>query len=276
MQKKKLILKIIRILSAAVLIAFVVLESFKVHLIPDENHDLIANVIITRTAAAVFFLTVLLETDAKVASRRPANEYLKSLILVIPALLVAVNNLPIISLATGRCFVTDTWVWVVLFAAEHIAVAAFEEIAFRGVLFPYYLKKCKTRLQVFACIAITSCIFGLYHLFNLISGAGFGAVIRQVGYSALIGAMCATCMLITGDILVPILLHAVYNFCGMLIDTVGGGEMWDVPTIVITCVLGVAVFGFYLGVFLKKKTFRLIEANRPETVEADPAEPQKM
>ena len=264
MQKKSLILKIIRIVSAAVLLVFVALESFKVHLIPDEGHDLIANVIITRTVAAVFFLTVLLESDTKVACRKPTNEYLKSLLLVIPALLVAVNNLPIISLITGRCFVTESALWVALFAVEHIAVAAFEEIAFRGVLFPYYLKKCKSRLQVFICIAATSCVFGLYHLFNLVSGAGFGAVIRQVGYSALIGAMCATCMLITGDILVPIVLHAVYNFCGMLIDTVGAGEMWDVPTIVITAVLGTAVFGFYLGVFLKKKSFRLIAANEPE------------
>lgn len=263
---KKLL--IIRIILATGLLAFVALEMFKVKLVPDEGHNMILNVLITRTLAALFFLTVLAESGDRVCDRKPLEDYLGSLLLVIPALMVAVNNMPIISLAVGRCRVDDTWIWVVLFALECIAVGAFEELAFRGVLFPYFLRKCKSRLQIFFCVAATSCVFGLYHLFNLIQGAGIGSVLRQVGYSALIGAMCAVCMLITGDITVPIVLHAVYNFCGMLVDTVGSGEMWDVPTIAITAVLGVLVFVFYLVVFLKKKTFRLYEAltrGAPET-----------
>ena len=260
MQKRKLSVLIIRVISAAVLLVFVALEMFKVQLVQGETHNLIVNVLVTRTFAAIFFLTVLIESKDRVADRRPAQDYLKSLLFVIPALLVAINNMPMISLITGRCRVNETPLWVALFALECIAVGAFEEIAFRGVLFPYFLKKCKTRPHIFLCIAGTSCLFGLYHLFNLLEGAGFGNVIRQVGYSALIGAMCAICMLITGDIAVPVVLHAVYNFCGLLIDTVGEGEMWDTPTIVITIVLGVLTFAFYLVIFLKKKSFRLFES----------------
>ena len=267
---KKTVLRAIGIAAAAGMVVFVALEMFKVQLIPDERHNQIVNVLVTRALAAVFFLTVLIESGDDVTCRRPAKEYLKSLLLVIPALLVAVNNMPIISLALKRCNVTDSFGWVLLFALECLAVGAFEELAFRGILFPYFLKKCKTRLHIFFCIAATSCVFGLYHLFNLLQGAGIGGVMRQVGYSALIGAMCAVCMLITGDIAVPIVLHGVYNFCGLLVETVGdNGQMWDTPTIIITAALGTAVFLFYLVVFLKKKSFRLYERLRPAETEPE-------
>ncbi len=239
------------------------LELFKVKLLGDAVHNEILSVLLTRSLAAVFFLTVLLESGDRVACRKPAGEYLKSLALVIPAFLVAVNNLPLVSLIIGDCRVNDTALWVFLFALQCVAVGAFEELAFRGILFPYFLKKCRTKLQIFFCIAATSCVFGLYHLFNLMEGAGIGDVLLQVGYSALIGAMCAACMLLTGDVAVPIVLHSVYNFCGLLVPKLGGGKWWDTPTVIFTAVLGTLTFAFYLTVFLKKKTFRLKEALEP-------------
>ena len=190
----------------------------------------------------------------------PAGEFATSVLLTLPALLVAVNNLPAISLATGDCGITDTPLWVAIFFVQCMCVGFFEELAFRGLLFPYFLKKCKTRLHVFLCIAGTSCLFGLYHLLNLLEGAGIGPVFQQVGYSALVGAMCAACMLLTGNVVVPVILHGVYNFCGLVVPTLGGGTWWDVPTIVITVVLAVAATAYFAVVFVRKKSFRLLDA----------------
>lgn len=264
MSKKRNVLKAVRIAAAVLLIGYVVLEALKIRLVQDAVHNSILTVLLTRSLASIFFLTIFLEGENKVPSRKPVKEYLSSLPFAVPALLVAVNNLPIIGLITGLCRVSDSPLWVFLFALECAAVGTFEELAFRGVLFPYFLRKCKSRLHIFICIVATSAVFGLYHLFNLLEGAGFGDVALQIGYSTLIGAMCAACMLITGDILVPIIIHAVYNFCGLLIPTIGEGKLWDTPTVILTAILGTAVFVFYFVVFFRKKSFRLFEMIKAE------------
>lgn len=260
MAEKKLRLKWTTVVEIVLLAGCVVLEFGKFAFTGDSVHDLILNTGLTRLLAGVFFLLLIKESGLRVFSWTPAGEFATSVLLTLPALLVAVNNLPAISLATGDCGITDTPLWVAIFFVQCICVGFFEELAFRGLLFPYFLKKCKTRLHVFLCIAGTSCLFGLYHLLNLLEGAGIGPVLQQVGYSALVGAMCAACMLLTGNVVVPVILHGVYNFCGLVVPTLGGGTWWDVPTIVITVVLAVAATAYFAAVFVRKKSFRLLDA----------------
>ncbi|MBP5665331.1 MAG: CPBP family intramembrane metalloprotease [Clostridia bacterium] len=260
MAGKKLRVKWTTVAEIVLLAGCVVLEFGKFAFTGDSVHDLILNTGLTRLLAGVFFLLLIKESGLRVFSWRPAGEFWKSVLLTLPALLVAVNNLPAISLATGSCRITDTPLWVLIFFVQCMCVGFFEELAFRGLLFPYFLKKCKTRLHVFMCIAGTSCLFGLYHLLNLLEGAGIGPVLQQVGYSALVGAMCAACMLITGNVTVPVVLHGVYNFCGLVVPTLGDGTWWDVPTIVITVVLAVAATAYFAVLFVRKKSFRLLDA----------------
>lgn len=260
MAEKKLRLKWTTVAEIVLLAGCVVLEFGKFAFTGDSVHDLILNTGMTRLLAGVFFLLLIKESGLRVFSWTPAGEFATSVLLTLPALLVAVNNLPAISLATGDCGITDTPLWVAIFFVQCMCVGFFEELAFRGLLFPYFLKKCKTRLHVFLCIAGTSCLFGLYHLLNLLEGAGIGPVLQQVGYSALVGAMCAACMLLTGNVFVPVILHGVYNFCGLVVPTLGGGTWWDVPTIVITVVLAVAATAYFAVVFVRKKSFRLLDA----------------
>jgi F0F1-type ATP synthase membrane subunit a len=61
--------------------------------------------------------------------------------------------------------------------------------------------------------------------------------------------MCAIVLLKTGNLLWCILLHAIYDFCGQLIPTIGAGALWDTPTVVLTAILGVAVLVWMLTVF---------------------------
>jgi len=83
-------------------------------------------------------------------------------------------------------------------------------------------------------------------LVNLLEGAGFGATVLQVGYSFLIGGMCSIVLLKTGNLLYCILLHGIYDFGGGLIPTLGSGELWDTPTVVLTVILSVIVIVWML------------------------------
>ena len=60
--------------------------------------------------------------------------------------------------------------------------------------------------------------------------------------------MCGIALLLCGRLWVPIALHAVYDFGGQLVDTVGKGTVWTVPEIVLTAVVGTAVAGYALFV----------------------------
>lgn len=168
----------------------------------------------------------------------------------LPCIAVVVNNLPILALANGTAWV-ERWDLFPLFVADALLIGVFEELAFRGTLFLAILEKRRdSKKKIFWTTVVSSALFGLLHLTNLLDGAGVGATLMQVGYSFLIGGMCSIVLLKTGNLLICILLHAVFDFGGMLIPTLGAGKIWNVPTIVITAVLGVAVAAWEIYVLL--------------------------
>ena len=108
-------------------------------------------------------------------------------------------------------------------------------------------------------VLLSSALFGLTHLLNLFSGAAVGATALQVGYSFLIGCMLAVVYLHTGSLCGCIFLHAVYNFGGMLVPTLGQGafaDIWNLPTVLITAVLAVFAIVFYLRLLLREDALR--------------------
>ena len=137
------------------------------------------------------------------------------------------------------------------YAGLCLSVGFFEEMAFRGCALMYFLKKrTDTRLGIFVAIALSSCVFGAIHLVNIFTSSP-GAVIRQIGYSALIGALCSVVLLATRNIWLCVLCHATYNFCGGLIDHFGFGEMWTLPQILFTAVVAVIVTVYTVWLFFK-------------------------
>ena len=160
---------------------------------------------------------------------------------VLPCLLVVVNNFPIIALVTGDVTVVREDM-LGLFLLDCLLIGVFEEIAFRGTILLALLERRRnTKKQIFWTTAISSAIFGLVHLANLFEGANPGATLLQVGYSFLIGGMCAIVLLRTHNLLFSILLHAVFDVGGRMVGTVATGRIWNLPTVVITAVLGVLV-----------------------------------
>lgn len=182
--------------------------------------------------------------------RKPVG---KSLLFLLPALAVAVNNFPLIGLFTGNAYVTDPIGGVLILIAYCIAIGMFEEFAFRGLFYLMILDgRRNSTKQIFWTTAISSAVFGLVHLVNIAIGASPGATLLQVGYSFLIGAMCSIVLLKTANIWYCVLLHTVYDIGGTILY-LGGGKRWDAATVIITAVLGVAVAVFMLITLLRVK-----------------------
>lgn len=161
--------------------------------------------------------------------------------------------------ATGNASVTAGAGDIVLYLFMSLSVGLLEELIFRGIVLPLCMIRLKGKKHaLFWSVALSSAIFGGMHLINLLSG-NVGGVLLQVGYSFLIGGMCAAATVKAGCVYPAIVLHAVYNAGGLLIGTLGTGTQWDVVTVVVTAVLGVAVFVYAFFTLWKEDGAQLYE-----------------
>lgn len=118
--------------------------------------------------------------------------------LIFPALTVAIGYL-----AGFR----DVGLPALLLALASVALAGVvEEVAFRGILL--------TRLRprgLWPAVAISSALFGLLHVANLVLGSPWYTVLLQVTFAAMAGAGYAAMRLRTGSLWPPIVLHAMFD-----------------------------------------------------------------
>lgn len=161
------------------------------------------------------------------------------------SLTIAVNNFPFVQAISGNLSIVNGEFWrVVVFTVDCIMVAAIEELIFRGLVFNLILESSsKDKKGLIKAIAISSVIFGLSHLLNLFGGASLLPTIAQVGYTSLIGALCAFLLFKTRNIIFPWIFHAVYNFCGTILTVsgIGSGFVLDLTTVIITATVAVVV-----------------------------------
>lgn len=226
------------IFAALVCIAVLVpFEIFRPAPFSSENLNKSFFTIITRLIGAALFLllNIYLEHDIL----KPKYAFSRRALWALPCLIVAINNLPSVALLRGDAKISGGALDIILFALECLFVSLFEELAFRGVAFLSILKMRQGKKWLFASIIISSVVFGLFHMVNLIYGAGFGETALQMGYSALVGAMCAFALYKTGSIWICVLIHSVYNFCGQIVPRLGDGEMLNAPQIIITVIISV-------------------------------------
>ena len=211
-----------------------------------QSIDMIA----TRLLGGIAFLAMLVNLGYRVLNpiRSP---FFKSLVFSIAAFVIAINNFPISPVIKGEAVVREPWWSVALLFVECMCVGLFEEMAFRGVVFLGILRKNpEDRLWAFTSIAISSVVFGLVHLINIFESSPI-AVLMQIGYSALIGAMCAVILMKTANIWLCVFIHGLYNFCGAVIPRCGVGKIWDTFTIVLTVIVSVIVAAWFIITFIK-------------------------
>lgn len=199
---------------------------------------------VTRAVSSVAFIALIISYGYRVWKIRIG---FRGLLFSLPAILIAVNNFPWISILTGDAHLRAEPLPIILLAFECLLIGLFEETAFRGIISLSFLERFgKTKKSVFLTVVLTSAAFGLAHIFNLIAGAGIIPTLQQVGYSFLIGGMCSLVLLKTNSLPLCIFIHALYDFCGFVTPRLGEGVIWTVPEIIWTAVVAVAVFVFYV------------------------------
>lgn len=178
---------------------------------------------------------------------------LKSLLIIIPGLIISLNNFPIIAYFDSRADITEPVYTIYIFLIECISTGFFEEIVFRVIVLILLLQRVpNTKKGMYLAIFTSSAIFGLSHLINLFGGIGYSDVLLQVGYSFLMGLMWAVVFLKTKNIWMSVLLHSTYNFFGLVLFRLGFvNGRFDNITLAVTILLAVLVAVYMLYISLK-------------------------
>ena len=239
-----------KIALITLLIAVVVLEVW--YRMQSSPSELLTDVYssVSRFLGALVAFVFMVEFSFGAILHPLGNKSVKKLIFVIPALIIAVNNFPWVSFLAGDCALDASFGDIAFYAVICLCVGLFEELAFRGCALMILLKKrTSTRLGVFMAIFWSSILFGAVHLANIFISSP-GAVLLQIGYSALIGGLCCLVLLETANIWICVFIHALYNFAGGVVPRLGTGIIWTVPEVAITAVFGVLVAAYSVYRFL--------------------------
>jgi membrane protease YdiL (CAAX protease family) len=120
-----------------------------------------------------------------------------------------------------------------------------EEVSFRGVISTLNLRKYSQR----TVWIVVSLIFGLFHLFNLLSGSSLVLTWLQVIYASLFGFLFGYLFIKTKSLIPSIILHYLINSVGQLFTYV---TFDSIINLVLFTVLGVGLIPTVLGVLLVK------------------------
>jgi len=114
-------------------------------------------------------------------------------------------------------FLTPTPLYLItVILYPFIVSGLFEEVLFRGLVLKILLKKTgETKKGIFSAFAISAALFGVAHSVNLLWDeplAVFSTVVFATGGGFFLGAI----YLRTKTLIVPVLLHGLFNLSGMI------------------------------------------------------------
>lgn len=254
-QNKSISYILIRVFIVALCAAMLALDYIPIQYVQDGVRNVWISTIVQQCVGAIAIILLMLHLNIKLFGKIHAWLYL------LPCLIVALDNFPLISYINGNMHFTRTGAWdFVLFALYCLAIGLFEECVFRGVLFSVIASLFSQDKKVFfKTFVVSSAVFGLAHLFNLLSGAGIGATLLQVCYTTLTGGLFAFAMIKTKNVLCAAFVHGLYNFCGLLLSEqgLGSGIVFDVGTGVMMGIISVII-----GVFVLYSVWKYTEAER--------------
>lgn len=179
------------------------------------------------------------------------RSFVKNLAWSLPCFMVAFVNFPYAALISGEASVisTNAMGFYILYI---VSVAFLEELIFRGallVLLNDFLRNTKHKPLLIALIGAGA--FSLYHLTNILMGADVGFTLLQCAYTFLIGGMLMITVMRTKNIWLCILIHAIFDFGGLLIIHLGTGNPWDLVFWILTIVSGLLCAGHIIFSLIK-------------------------
>ena len=133
-----------------------------------------------------------------------------------------------------------------------LSIGILEETIFRATLLPLFVRKFgQDKKGLTLSVAVSSAVFGAMHLLNLLGGFS-PSVFLQVGYSFLIGCVCSITLLASGSVYVPILIHALFDVGGFLLESgFVVGELWTTGNVIYTLVSSIILAIIIVITFFK-------------------------
>ncbi len=98
-----------------------------------------------------------------------------------------------------------------LFFIECVSVGILEELLFRKITFEHFYKKTQ---DYNSSILVTSFLFAIFHLSNLLLGASFFSAIIQIEFAFILGLLLQFIFIRTKSLVFVITLHALINLFG--------------------------------------------------------------
>ena len=248
---KKIHIVITVLLLILGVLCFIFFEALHTTILADEMANRFLTGFISRFGLSILFVWLLYLFGGKnflIFNKR----FFLSLAWSLPCFMVAFVNFPYGALAKGYA-VFERMDLMGLYILYVFGVCLMEELVFRGVLLLLVRDMWRnSRHLPILVVATTALIFSLFHLTNLIRGADIGSVLLQCLYTFLIGAMLATLMLKLNNIWICVLIHAIFNFGGMLLqEGMVSGNTWEVVFWVLTIVSGVLCAGHVIYGLIK-------------------------
>lgn len=237
------------VVAAVVLIVF---DFVDISYTSDKTANGLIAAIIPRAVVGVIITVII----ALIGERKVLTPSLKrihcDILWCLPCFLVVLANFPFTALIGGSATLERAdLIWLLILKC--LFVGLMEESLFRGLVQPviggYFKEK---KYSSILTVAVTSAIFGLFHLLNLFAGAGIGATFMQVGYSFLIGAMLSVVLMKTGNLWLCVIIHAAFNVGGDIVTELGSGRFQDTCFWIFTAVVGVMCTAYILYYLIKK------------------------
>lgn len=135
--------------------------------------------------------------------------------------------------------------------AMAIAAGFYEETIFRGITVPIGMRYLKSEKRVGILVLITALVFGLMHIGNIANGASIQMGIVQGVATTFAGIFFIAVYLRTGNILIPIFMHGIYDYMCFVTDpTLENGIMANdiavsalIPAVLVEVIAG--IWGLY-------------------------------
>jgi membrane protease YdiL (CAAX protease family) len=162
-------------------------------------------------------------------------------------------------------YLNTNLVVLILFSGSVLAIGFVEELIFRGILLPLFIKSfINNKNSLLLSVILSSLLFSCIHLINLISQPdNLVGILSQVFFALSIGVFFGGLMLRTENILVPAILHALINFAfgsgklknethDILNDDILNKIDWSslVPTTIFF------IFIFLSGIYMIRKVYK--------------------
>jgi len=132
---------------------------------------------------------------------------------------VALSIIALLSVPVEH-FVVPKLLPIIIVVLQTILVGVFEEFMMRGMALNLLLKRKGGNKKTLGAVLLSSLFFGAAHLSNIESSKDVFPVILQVIYASMIGVYFAALYLRSKSLLVPIILHGLFDFSDFLLPVI--------------------------------------------------------